>query len=121
MAFDLNISKVVTDMLQAALPFRSKGGQKASSYAANEFQQYIVNLRHIQEMTEAKDPKIKITPEEAQFLSDQYKMSMQAVLLAIEGLGVIAVQQAINAAVDVLNKALETVVSGGIKSLKFSI
>ena len=117
MAFDFNISKVVTDMLQAALPFLSKGGQKASSYATHEFQQYIINLQHIQDLTE----KGKITSEEAQFLADQYKMSMQAVLLAIEGLGVIAVQQAINAAIDVLNKALDTAVSGGIKSLKFAI
>jgi len=117
MAFDFNISKVVTDMLEAALPFLSKGGQKASSYATHEFQQYIINLQHIQDLTEEG----KITPEEAQFLVGQYKMSMQAVLLAIEGLGVIAVQQAINAAIDVLNKALDTAVSGGIKSLKFAI
>ena len=117
MAFDFNISKVVTDMLQAALPFLSKGGGKASSYATHEFQQYIINLQHIQDLTEEG----KITSEEAQFLADQYKMSMQAVLLAIEGLGVIAVQQAINAAIDVLNKALDTAVSGGIKSLKFAI
>ena len=74
-------------------------------------------LQHIQEMAEDN----KITPEEAQFLVDQYRMSMQAVLLAVEGLGVIAVQQAINAAIDVLNKALDTAVSGGIKSLKFAI
>ncbi len=117
MAFDFNISKVVTDMLQAALPFLSKGGQKASLYATHEFQQYIINLQHIQEMTEDN----KITPEEAQFLVEQYKLSMKAVLLAVEGLGAVAVQQAINAAIDVLNKALDTAVSGGIKSLKFAI
>ena len=44
MTFNFNISKVVSDMLQAALPFLSKGGQKASSYASHEFQQYIINL-----------------------------------------------------------------------------
>ena len=112
MAFDFNISKVVTDMLKAALPFLSKGGQKASSYATHEFQQYIINLQHIQDLTEEGE----IASDEAQFLVDQYKMSMQAVLLAVEGLGVIAVQQAINAAIDVLSKALDTAVIGGIKS-----
>lgn len=117
MAFDFNVSKVVADMLKAALPFLSKGGQKASSYATHEFQQYIINIQHIQELAEDN----KITPEEAQFLVDQYKMSMHAVLLTVEGLGVIAVQQAINAAIDVLNKALNTALSGGIKSLKFII
>ncbi len=47
MEFNLNIGQVVNDMLQAALPYLSNGGQKASSYAAHEFQQYITNIEHV--------------------------------------------------------------------------
>lgn len=117
MTFSFDIAKVVNAMLQAALPALSKGGQKASSFASHEFQQYIINLQHVQTMAEEG----KITPEEAQFLADQYKLSMQAVLLAVEGLGIISVQQAINAAIDVLNKALNTALGTAFKGIKFAI
>lgn len=117
MKFNLNIAQVVNDMLQAALPHLTKGGRQASEFASHEFQQYIIDIEHIQSMVEEK----KVTGEEAQFLVDQYKLSMKAVLLTVEGLGVIAVQKAINAALDVLNKALSTALGAAFKSIKFAI
>jgi len=117
MEFDLNITQVVNDMLQAALPHLSKGGQQASTFASHEFQQYIINMKHIQTMAEEGN----ITDQEAQFLVDQYKMSMKAVLLTVEGLGVIATQKAINAAIDVLNSALNTALGAAFKTIKFTI
>ncbi len=117
MEFNLNITQVVNDMLQATLPHLAKGGQQASEFASHEFQQYIIDIEHIQSMVEEK----KVTGEEAQFLVDQYKLSMKAVLLTVEGLGVIAVQKAINAALDVLNKALNAALGAAFKSIKFTI
>ena len=60
-----------------------------------------------------------ITDRVAQSLVNQHKLSMQAVLLAIEGLGVIAVQNAINAAMKVLNDALSASLGAACKELKF--
>ena len=117
MEFKLDIAQVVNEMLQAALPYLSKGGQQASSYASHEFQQYIVNVEHVQNMAEEG----KVTDQEAQYLVDQYKLSMRAVLLAIEGLGVIAAQNAINAAIDVLNSALNAALGAAFKTMKFTI
>jgi len=117
MEFNLNITQIVNEMLQAALPHLSKGGQQASSFASHEFQQYIHNIEHVQKMAEEG----KVTDQEAQFLVDQYKMSMKAVLLAVEGLGVIAAQNAINAAIDVLNGALNTALGAAFKTIKFAI
>lgn len=117
MKFDLDISKVVNDMLQAALPFLSKGGEKASTFASHEFQDYIINLQHVETLVEDN----KLSPEEAQFLADQYMLGMQAVLLTIEGLGVISVQQGVNAAIDVLNNALNASLGATLKSVRISI
>lgn len=117
MEFNLNIAQVVNDMLQAALPYLSKGGQQASAYASHEFQQYIVNVEHVQKLSEEG----KVTDQEAQFLVDQYKLSMKAVLLTIEGLGIIAAQNAINAAIDVLNSALNKALGAAFKTIKFAI
>jgi hypothetical protein len=41
--------------------------------------------------------------------------------LAVEGLGMIATQNAINAAIDVLNSALNTALGAAIKTIKFAI
>jgi hypothetical protein len=117
MEFKLDITQVVNDMLQAALPHLSNGGQQASTFASHEFQQYIINIEHVQTMAEEG----KVTDQEAQFLVDQYKMSMKAVLLAVEGLGMIATQNAINAAIDVLNGALKAALGAAFKTIKFTI
>jgi hypothetical protein len=117
MEFKLDIAQVVNDMLQAALPHLSKGGQQASTFASHEFQQYIRNVEHVQNMAEEG----KVTNQEAQFLVDQYKASMEAVLLTIEGLGLVAAQNAINAAIDVLNNALNTALGTAFKTIKFTI
>lgn len=117
MKFNLDITQVVNDMLQAALPHLLKGGQQASAIASHEFQQYIINIEHIQTMAEEGN----VTDQEAQFLVDQYKMSMKALLLTIEGLGVIATQKSINAAIDVLNSALNAALGAAFKTIKFAI
>ncbi len=117
MEFKLDIAQVVNDMLQAALPHLAKGGRQASAFASHEFQQYIANVEHVQTMVEQG----KVTDQEAQFLVDQYKASMKAVLLAVEGLGLVAAQNAINAAIDTLNGALNSALGAAFKSIKFSI
>lgn len=117
MALNLNITQVVGDMLQAALPHLSKGKRKASAFASHEFEYYIYHIEHIKSMLD----KGQIDEQEAQFLVNQYKMSMQAVLLTIDGLGLIAVQNAINAAVNVLNSAIRTALGTAYDLLKFEV
>ena len=115
--YEIDVKTVLVDMVEAAQPHLTKGGAKASSFASHEFAQYIKDIQHVDEMVE----KGQLTPTEAQFLVDQYKLSMQAVLLTVEGLGVIAVQGAINAALTVLNNALSAALGATFKSLKFAI
>jgi hypothetical protein len=113
MTFNFDTSKVVSDMLRASAGALSNGGKQATEYATHEYSQFISDIQQVQNMAEAGT----ISSDEAQALVDQHKLSMQAVLITIEGLGVIAVQNAINAAMAVLNSALQTAVQG----LKFSL
>lgn len=117
MQFNLDITQVVNNMLQAAIPHLAKGGQQAAEFASHEFQQFIINIEHIQTMAEEG----KVSDEEAQFLVEQYKLSIKAVLLTVEGLGMIAAQKAINAALDVLKNALNAALGAAFKSIKFMI
>ncbi len=102
MSFPIDTDKVVKDMVQAASGALVKGGQQATDYASHEFEKFIADLDHIQDLLE----KGKISAEDAQYYADLQKSSMKAVLLTIQGLGVIAVQNAVNAALAVLTAAL---------------
>jgi hypothetical protein len=115
MTFNFNIGKVVSDMVNASSGALAKGGPQAIEYATHEYESFIADIEHVQTMATANPPMI--TEEEAQFLVNQHKISMQSVLLTVEGLGIIAVQNAINAALAVLNAALSTAVQG----LKFAL
>jgi hypothetical protein len=117
MKFNLDMNKVVNDMLQASASSLIKGGQQASEYASHEYTQFIEDIEHVQTMADEGT----ITAAEAQALVDQHKMSMQAVLLCIEGLGVVAVQNAINAALQVLNNAIAAALGTAVKGLKFHL
>jgi hypothetical protein len=117
MKFNLDVNKVANDMLQASASSLIKGGTQASEYASHEYAQFIEDIEHVQTMAEEGT----ITAAEAQALVDQYKLSMQAVLLCIEGLGVIAVQNAINAALQVLNDAIAAALGTAVKGLKFHL
>ena len=111
MEFNLDIGKVVSNMVQASSSALIKGGKQAVEFATHEYTQFIGDIEHIQTMAE----KGTITEETAQALVEQHKFSMQAVLLTVEGLGLITVQNAINAALKVLNDVLRTVSGAALK------
>lgn len=117
MKFNLDIGKVVGDMVQAASGSLIQGGGQATEYATHEYAQFIIDIEHIQTMVEQG----AISDEVAQSLVKQHELSMQAVLLTVEGLGIIAVQNAINAALYVLNKALMAALGTAFGSLKFTL
>ena len=117
MKFNLDVDQVANQMLQASAGALLKGGKQASEYASHEYAQFIEDIEHVQTMAEEET----ISAAEAQALVDQHKLSMQAVLLCVEGLGVIAVQNAINAALQVLNAAISTALGTAVKGLKFHL
>ncbi|HME42376.1 MAG TPA: hypothetical protein VKF36_04755 [Syntrophorhabdales bacterium] len=117
MKFNLDVGKVVGDMVQASAGVLAKGGSQATQYASHEYAQFIMDIEQVQTMAEQGT----ITEEVAQALVNQHKLSMQAVLITVEGLGVIAVQNAINAALNVLNSALTAALGNAFKTLKFAL
>ena len=117
MNFNLDINKVVSDMVQASAKSLIKGGKQATEYATHEYAGFIADIQHVQTMAEQGI----ISKAEAQALVDQHKLSMQAVLVAVEGLSLIAVQNAINAALAVLKDALSGALGSAFKALKFGL
>lgn len=102
----LDAKDLLGPILSAIKPVLNKYWGDVKDYAQAEAEKMAKTLATITELRIAN----KIDDQQAQALLDMQKHSMQAVLLAVEGIGLIAAQNAINAALaavkDVVNKAI---------------
>jgi hypothetical protein len=111
MPSNLNIDQLLQAMLKAAAPPLQKAWPNMKDYAATEFQKYLIQVQHIQEMK----AQGTVSEDQAHFLLDMQKNSMRSVLLTSEGLGLLAVEAAINAALDAVRDTINTAIGGGWK------
>lgn len=102
----LNVSAIAKDMLNAAKPILQNSWKEVKPYAEKESKAFAQNLAMIARLK----LEGKITKEEALLHIQIQKNSYRTVLLAIQGLGLIAVENALNAAIGVIsttvNKAI---------------
>jgi hypothetical protein len=100
----LNVGQLVTQMLMAAAEPLKAGGQKVLVYAKSEFLKIAQTIALIEE--EALTGTL--TKDEAALLLDMQKNASRAVLAGVEGMSLLAVEQAINAALS----AIKAIVNG---------
>jgi hypothetical protein len=102
----LNTSQLFKDMLGAAQPILIKFWKEAKPYAETEFKSLAQNLVMIEKL------KLQgvINKEKALIHIDIQKNSFRTVLLTIEGLGALAVENALNAALGVVKKTVNTAI-----------
>jgi hypothetical protein len=106
----LDASELSSQMLAAALPILKKGAGDIQSFAKLEFTKIAQTIVSIGEQLAAGE----ITQDMAGLLLDMQKHASRSVLLTVKGLGILTVEQAINAALDVVRTAVNT-------SLKFAL
>ena len=107
----LNVEKIGLDMFNAAFPILRKRAPTIKAFAQGEFRKIAVQLVTI----EGELARGRITREQAAILVEMQKSASRAVLLSAKGLSLLVVEQALNAALDVVRKAVNTAV--GIKLL----
>lgn len=98
----LDAEAVVAKMLEAAGGVLRSKWPAAKDYAETEFRNFANSLLMIQKMKRKKG----ITPERAKMHVEIQKHAMRTVLLTLEGLGILAVEEAINAALGVVRDAV---------------
>jgi hypothetical protein len=103
---DFDIEKLGSDMLTAALPLLGKAGQDAGSFAKAEFAKIATTIASIGEDLAAK----RINLQQAELLLDMQTLASRNVLLTVEGIGLLAAEGAINAALAVIKKAVNAAV-----------
>ena len=106
----LNVSEISTSMRNAALGALKEKGPEIKGYAETEFKKLAETLAMIEKMRLTG----AMTEEQAQLHLQIQKNATRTVLLTVEGLGMLAVEQAINAALAVVKDAVNS-------ALKFTL
>jgi hypothetical protein len=104
----IDVDKLLKGMLGAANDVLQKQGPKARDYASNEFEKLLLEAQHIGELKKIR----KITEQEAVYLMDLQRNAARTVLLTIDGMGIIAVESAINAALAVVRDTINSALGG---------
>lgn len=107
----IDTDALLKKMLAAAGGVLQERWPRAKDYAEIEFRKLLIQAEHIKKLKSEK----KITKDEARLLMDLQRNAMRSVLLTLEGLGILTVEAAINAALDVVRDAVNTAVGGGWK------
>lgn len=102
----LDTASLIQPMLDAVQPVLKKSWGEAKDYAQSEARKIAETLATIEQLSAKK----QITQPQASALLDMQKNATRAVMLTLEGIGLIAAQNAINAALKAIaptvNKAL---------------
>jgi hypothetical protein len=98
----IDVSQIVTQMLGKAAQVFAENWDDVKDYASQEFTDFSNSIRRIDEMYSQG----KITESRAKSLVQMQKDSMIAVLAAIEGIKLLTVEEAINAAISVVREAV---------------
>jgi hypothetical protein len=101
---DLDAGTLAEQMLAAALPILKKGAQDAESFAKTEFTKIAQTIVSIGEQVAAG----QVNQQQASLLLDMQTSASRNVLLTLQGLALLAVEEAINAALDVVKTAVNT-------------
>jgi hypothetical protein len=98
----LDAGALAEQMLAAALPILIKNAQDAEAFAETEFTKIAQTIVSIGELVAAG----QIDQQQAGLLLDMQKSASRTVLLTLKGLALLAVEEAINAALDVVAGAV---------------
>lgn len=101
---------VLQDMATAAEGIAKKEWPKLKDEAEAQFQV----LTQVAARIEMRKLTNEISETNARFLMNQYEMATQNVLYSIEGMTNILIEQALNAAFDVLRSAIKAATGGWI-------
>jgi hypothetical protein len=100
----LDVATLLESMLAAAEGPLKAGWATAEPFAKTQFTNIAQQIVDI----EAQLATGQITPAQAPLLLDMQKQAAQAALLTVEGIGLLAVQNAINAALAAVATAVNT-------------
>ena len=104
----IEVEALLQEMMKAASASLAKKWPKARDYAESEFRKLLLEAEHIQQLKKNG----KITEAEAVYLIELQRNAARTVFLTLEGLGILAVENAINSALGAVRKTLNRALGG---------
>jgi hypothetical protein len=98
----LDVGTLAGQMLAAALPILKQGAADAESFAKTEFTKIAQTIVSLGEQVASG----QVNEQQARLFLDMQASASRTVLLTLEGLALLTVEQAINAALDVIKGAV---------------
>ncbi|MBL4674754.1 MAG: hypothetical protein JKY70_00875 [Mucilaginibacter sp.] len=106
----LDFSNLFSDMLGAAKTQLADKWPAVESLATSSIKTLAQSLIEIEDMSLNKT----ITKEQATLLLDLHKNTAKMVLLSVEVIGIVAAEQAINAALDIVKDTINKTIGFGL-------
>lgn len=103
---NIDYNKLLNDMLQEASKILTGYWDETKPYAEKEFKAFLENISLIEKLK----LEGKISEERAKLHISMQKNAIRMVLLTIEGLGAIAVENALNAALGIVRDTINTAI-----------
>jgi len=103
---DLDVKKLVDDMIAAAAKILGKNWQAAKEYAVPEFETLAQAALKVGRELAAGD----ISGEQARTMLQINRSSLATVTMTLKGMGMIAAEEAVNAAFELARGALNAVI-----------
>lgn len=107
---DINIEELVKQMLGAAKNIFDEKWPEVKKFAESESKKFVSNMAEIALWKVSNE----ITEDEAKSLVNLHKRSMKMVFTALEGISLAMAEKAINAAIGVIRKAVNTAIGWAI-------
>lgn len=101
---DIDFEALIKDMGNAALPHLKGGAVKAKQFGRVE----AMKIAQTAKMLAEGVVNGKIELDEAKLILEVQKNASRSILLTIKGLGIVSVENGVNAAMDVLRKGIKT-------------
>lgn len=103
---DINTGDIIEKMIKAAKGVLTDNWKEVKPYAKQEFKNLAENFGLIIKLKNEGE----ITKEQARLYIDIHKNTVKIVLLTIKGLGIIAVEKAINAAISIVKDSINSAI-----------
>lgn len=100
----LDVGSLASQMLAAALPMLKQDAANAESFAKGEFQKIAQTIVSIEEQQASGE----VDQAEASLFLDMQKNASKSVLLALKGMALLAVENAINAALGAIKAVVNS-------------
>ena len=100
---DVDFDVLIRDMGEAAVPHLEEGAEKAKAFGRHEADKMARTAMMLAEGVTSG----QVDADEAKLILEVQKNASRSVLLTVQGLGIVAVEQAVNAAMTVLMTAVQ--------------